>query len=151
MLGGVDGSLHFTVPSMNRLNQTELATFSILPCWAFFRDSYFLYFLGHNLSLLNTQWDKSENKSQPINILQIVILKLNCTIPRCFCTIPVLFARYLINTVILSFLNLVLIINIYEYQYCNRYAYRQICFTIAIVLYYVLNLKLFFSVNVVLY
>jgi hypothetical protein len=25
---GVDGSLHFTVPSMNRLNQTEAATFS---------------------------------------------------------------------------------------------------------------------------
>jgi hypothetical protein len=35
------GSLHFTVPSMNRLNQTEPATFSILPCWAFFGDSYF--------------------------------------------------------------------------------------------------------------
>jgi hypothetical protein len=29
---------------MNRLNQTEPATFSILPCWAFFRDSVFLYF-----------------------------------------------------------------------------------------------------------
>jgi hypothetical protein len=40
---GVDGSLHLTVPSMNRLNQTEPETFSILPCWAFFRDSYFLY------------------------------------------------------------------------------------------------------------
>jgi hypothetical protein len=32
-VGGVDGSLHLTVPSMNRLNQTEPATFSILPCW----------------------------------------------------------------------------------------------------------------------
>jgi hypothetical protein len=31
---------------MNRLNQTEPATFSILPCWAFFGDSYFLYFVG---------------------------------------------------------------------------------------------------------
>jgi hypothetical protein len=29
---------------MNRLNQTEPATFSILLCWALFRDSYFLYF-----------------------------------------------------------------------------------------------------------
>jgi hypothetical protein len=29
---------------MNRLNQTEPATFSILPCWAFFRDSVFIYF-----------------------------------------------------------------------------------------------------------
>jgi hypothetical protein len=46
VLGGVDGSLHLTVPSMNRLNQTESATFSILPCWAFFRDSYFLLFLS---------------------------------------------------------------------------------------------------------
>jgi hypothetical protein len=31
---------------MNKLNQTEPATFSILPCWAFFRDSYFLYFIA---------------------------------------------------------------------------------------------------------
>jgi hypothetical protein len=45
VLGGVDGNLHFPVPSMNRLNQTEPATFSILPCWAFFRDSVFIYFI----------------------------------------------------------------------------------------------------------
>jgi hypothetical protein len=44
VLGGVDGSLHFTVPSMNRLNQTEPATFSMMLCWTFFRDSYFLFF-----------------------------------------------------------------------------------------------------------
>jgi hypothetical protein len=44
VLGGVDGNMHLTVPSMNRLNQTEPATFSILPFWAFFGDSYFLYF-----------------------------------------------------------------------------------------------------------
>jgi hypothetical protein len=31
--------------SMNRLNQTEPATFSILLCWTFFRDSVFLYFI----------------------------------------------------------------------------------------------------------
>jgi hypothetical protein len=31
---------------MNRLNQTEPATFSILTCSAFFRDSYFLYFMS---------------------------------------------------------------------------------------------------------
>jgi hypothetical protein len=30
VLGGVDGNLHFPVPSMNRLNQTEPATFSII-------------------------------------------------------------------------------------------------------------------------
>jgi hypothetical protein len=41
VLGGVDGSLHLKVPSTNRLNQTEPATFSILLCLAFFRDSYF--------------------------------------------------------------------------------------------------------------
>jgi hypothetical protein len=29
---------------MNRLNQTEPATFSILPRWAFLRDSYFTLF-----------------------------------------------------------------------------------------------------------
>jgi hypothetical protein len=40
-------NLHFPVPSMNRLNQTEPATFSILPCWAFFRDSVFIYFIHH--------------------------------------------------------------------------------------------------------
>jgi hypothetical protein len=45
VLGGVDGNLHFPVPFMNRLNQTEPATFSILPCWAFFRDSIFIYFI----------------------------------------------------------------------------------------------------------
>jgi hypothetical protein len=28
--GGMDGSLHLSVPSMNRLNQTKSATFSIL-------------------------------------------------------------------------------------------------------------------------
>jgi hypothetical protein len=44
--GGVDGSLQLTISSMNRLNETEPATFSILTCWAFFRDSYFLYFVG---------------------------------------------------------------------------------------------------------
>jgi hypothetical protein len=44
VLGGVGGNLHFPVPSMNRLNQTEPATFSILPCWAFFGDSVYIYF-----------------------------------------------------------------------------------------------------------
>jgi hypothetical protein len=38
--------LHFPVPPMNRLNQTESATFSILFCWTFFWDSVFLYFWG---------------------------------------------------------------------------------------------------------
>jgi hypothetical protein len=46
VLGGVDGNLHFPVPSMNRLNQTGPATFSILLCWTFFRNSTFLYLTG---------------------------------------------------------------------------------------------------------
>jgi hypothetical protein len=37
--------IHFPVSSMNRLNQTEPATFLILLCWAFFRDFVFLYFI----------------------------------------------------------------------------------------------------------
>ena len=41
-LWGVDGSLYFTLPSMNRLNQTEPATFAILLFWAFFMGSFFL-------------------------------------------------------------------------------------------------------------
>jgi hypothetical protein len=45
VLGGVDGNLHFPVPSMNMLNQTEPATLSILPFWAFFRDSVFIYLM----------------------------------------------------------------------------------------------------------
>jgi hypothetical protein len=43
VLGGVDGSFYFPVLSINRINQTEPTTFSILPFWAFFRYSYFLY------------------------------------------------------------------------------------------------------------
>jgi hypothetical protein len=49
VLGGVDGSLHFTVSSMNRLNQTEPATVSILSFWAFFGEFYFLYLVYNNL------------------------------------------------------------------------------------------------------
>jgi hypothetical protein len=41
---GMDGTLHFPLPSINRLNQTQLATFSSLSFWAFFRGSYLLYF-----------------------------------------------------------------------------------------------------------
>jgi hypothetical protein len=43
VLWGVDGNLHFPVPSMNRL-KPNLQHFTILPCWAFFRDTIFLYF-----------------------------------------------------------------------------------------------------------
>ena len=40
VLVGVDSSLHFTLLSMNRLNQTETATFAILLFWAFYRGSF---------------------------------------------------------------------------------------------------------------
>jgi hypothetical protein len=45
LLGGMDGNLQFQVPSMNRLNQTEPVTFSILSCWALFWDSVYLLYL----------------------------------------------------------------------------------------------------------
>jgi hypothetical protein len=41
---GVNVNLHFPVPSLNRLYQTEPTTFSTLPCWAIFLDSRFLCF-----------------------------------------------------------------------------------------------------------
>jgi hypothetical protein len=47
VLRGMDGNLYFPIPSMNRLNQPKPATFSILPCYVFFRDSLFLYFTLH--------------------------------------------------------------------------------------------------------
>jgi hypothetical protein len=40
----VGGSLHLTVPSMNRHNKTEPASFSIIPCSAFLWGSFFSYF-----------------------------------------------------------------------------------------------------------
>jgi hypothetical protein len=46
VLGVVDGSLHLTVPFMNRLNQTEPATFSILPRWVSLGLPISLYFKG---------------------------------------------------------------------------------------------------------
>jgi phosphotransferase system glucose/maltose/N-acetylglucosamine-specific IIC component len=67
MLGNVDGSLHFTVPSMNRLNQTEPATFSIMLCcpvlflfgvrlgslpWFLLLGRVGVAFIGRRLSLL---------------------------------------------------------------------------------------------------
>jgi hypothetical protein len=46
VLKGVEeGNLHFQVPSMNWFNQTEPATFSILPSLAFFRASGFLFYV----------------------------------------------------------------------------------------------------------
>jgi hypothetical protein len=68
--GCVDGSLHLTVPFMNRLNQTKPATYSVLLCWAFFRDSYFLYFVITAFADF-TWWWKSHD----------VTLKFKCKYP----------------------------------------------------------------------
>jgi hypothetical protein len=58
VLGGVECNLHFPVPSMNRLNQTEPETFSILPCWA-----YLFYIIVKNkiiISLITKFWKQSD-------------------------------------------------------------------------------------------
>jgi hypothetical protein len=41
---GADFKIHLPVTSVDSLNQTEPATFSIVPCRAFFRDSFFSLF-----------------------------------------------------------------------------------------------------------
>jgi hypothetical protein len=41
----MEGNLKLQLPTMIRLNQTDPAKFSILACWAFVRDSVFLYFI----------------------------------------------------------------------------------------------------------
>jgi hypothetical protein len=64
VLVGVDGKLHFRVPFMNRLNQTELSTFSILSFWAFFRDSFYfiLLLLEYGALILNEGKNKTKQK-----------------------------------------------------------------------------------------
>jgi hypothetical protein len=71
VLGDVNGSLHMTVPSMSRLNQTEPATFSILTCWAFFRDSVFLYFYSSIIRSGRVEiWQRSSRG--PVCLVEIV-------------------------------------------------------------------------------
>jgi hypothetical protein len=74
VLGG--SSLHWTVPSMNRLNQTEPATCSILPLWTFFRDSYFLYFKAilFRKRLYQKQDLKAANNLYFIHVLILIII-----------------------------------------------------------------------------
>jgi hypothetical protein len=55
----VDGILHLIEPSINRLNQTEPATFSILTFWAFFRDSYPLSILSSKMIYYNIFKERS--------------------------------------------------------------------------------------------
>jgi hypothetical protein len=77
VLGGVEGNLHFPVPSMNRLNQTEPATFLILLCWTFFRDSVFLYFRWQLRLMLECEIIK-ENLLNPTSPTTINILHYMC-------------------------------------------------------------------------
>jgi hypothetical protein len=66
--------LHFPVPSMNRLNQTEPATFSILPCWAFFRDSvFYLFYMAK--CLVTWKILKKVDQQFVYMILRIITLK----------------------------------------------------------------------------
>jgi hypothetical protein len=51
-LRSVVGNFHFPLPSMNRLNQTEPATFSLLSLCVFFEDSLFLSISDNILSTL---------------------------------------------------------------------------------------------------
>jgi hypothetical protein len=76
--GGVDGSLHLTVPSMNRLNQTEPATFSILSFWAFFRDFCLLYFF-ENIILCKVNEDGRKRRNTHMYVTSIE--QLYCFIP----------------------------------------------------------------------
>jgi hypothetical protein len=60
VLEGVGGSLHLTVPSMNRINQNEPATFSIMQCWIL-SYSYFRRIKPIFISI----WRDSVNKNHP--------------------------------------------------------------------------------------
>jgi hypothetical protein len=65
---GVKGSLHLLLLPMNTLNQTESATFSILPFWAFFKDLF-------GLEMLLFLLIKSNYFSYPVIVSQITIFK----------------------------------------------------------------------------
>jgi hypothetical protein len=83
VLGGMDCILHLTVPSMNRFNQTEPATFSILPCWAFFRGSHFLYFKEQpKRRIKQTSFDLT-CLSTYVPTFSLIIMKKMKTIHRC--------------------------------------------------------------------
>ena len=47
VLGGMEYSLHLPLPTMNRLNQTEPSTFSILTLWSFRMGYIFHIFSKH--------------------------------------------------------------------------------------------------------
>jgi hypothetical protein len=85
--GGVDGSLHLTVPSMNRLNQTDPATFSILLFRTFLRGSNFLNFKVTSALFVPV---KKLSRQGPVRH-QGVVLKYQCqSLPSYAVPLPVL-------------------------------------------------------------
>jgi hypothetical protein len=61
VLGDVDGNLHLPVPSMNRLNQIDPGTFSILLFWTFIRDSFFPYCIFKRSWMVSSMLKFSQN------------------------------------------------------------------------------------------
>jgi hypothetical protein len=63
------GGLRFPVPSMNGLGQAGPAAFSILPCWAFFGDSVFVYLMSLLEELVVSYIGEHATYTSFINIL----------------------------------------------------------------------------------
>jgi hypothetical protein len=86
VVGGVDGSLQLPLRSMNRLNQTEPATFSILTWWAFFRNSIFLYFIVTTVLFVSCRGRKNSPRTcnqdvvQVLSILEDRSARYNCCV-----------------------------------------------------------------------
>ena len=81
VLGGVNGSLHLPLLSMNGLGQTDPAAYFILLCWAFFKCSifsvFYLYFIVHQRCLCRM----AAVKSLPVHsILKDRTTQLNCCV-----------------------------------------------------------------------
>jgi hypothetical protein len=70
VLRGVDGNLHFPLPSINKLNQTEPATFSIMSCWAFFGFCISLFY-WFDWVWSWTVLDNTSNRPRPLGYLKL--------------------------------------------------------------------------------
>jgi hypothetical protein len=69
---GLDGNLHFPVPSLNRLNQTSLQTFTIFSCWAFLGILFLTISLSHPCYLCRV----AAVKSFPVHLINDVIFSI---------------------------------------------------------------------------
>jgi hypothetical protein len=77
VLGGVNGGLHLQEPSVNRLYQTEPATFPVLLFWMFLRDSFFNWddtplFMEQQLALSSTVHEQDQS-NRSCNIYNFVV------------------------------------------------------------------------------